>query len=248
MRWLLVLLLTTGCRQVLGIDEGAVVEDATTSDSPFDSPADVRLEGHDEDLDTIIDDTDNCPATPNTNQLIIDTVGQACDPRPLTPGDRIALFVPFFPVGQVGTLVSASATYADDYIELDQGDIRTTLVFTPVRVATDFTVISLTSPNASFELSVSSRACRLQQCGGTVCLIADIGTTTSMQPVSTNQVEGTLTLTQTTTELQCVLALVAQPPITVVLVQNGMGANQVRAKADKATIRMRNLTVYVADL
>lgn len=52
---------------------------------------------HDEDVDSIVDGCDNCPALANVGQddMDRDGVGDACDPRADVVGDSIALFDPF---------------------------------------------------------------------------------------------------------------------------------------------------------
>ncbi len=74
--------------------------DATDATDALDQDA-RNCVGHDEDGDGITDNCDNCPATPNLDQLDIgeivngslpDGVGDACDPRPNLPGDFIAFF------------------------------------------------------------------------------------------------------------------------------------------------------------
>ena len=84
MRWLvLVVVLAGGCR--FGFDPG-VAPDAV----------EPPCAGHDEDGDVFPDDCDVCPTVADTAQRDGDGdgVGDACDPRPATPGDYIQMFEP----------------------------------------------------------------------------------------------------------------------------------------------------------
>jgi hypothetical protein len=64
-------------------------------------PNKANMDQHDEDGDLVGDVCDNCPHVSNATQAnttepagIVDSVGDACDPRP-TLGDKIDLFLPF---------------------------------------------------------------------------------------------------------------------------------------------------------
>ena len=241
-RWLLVLLLSSGCRQLLGLDEGVVVEDAPPV-------VDVEIDmgtGHDEDLDQVGDEQDNCPATVNTDQAMVDDVGVACDPDPQTLGDRIALFLPFFPAGQPPVLTGIGR-FEDDYVSMvEQDEIRTLEAFESYSVTADIERVSFVGTAASLELSIGVLTCRVETCGNSICLVADNGLVTSPVPLTMFAVDATLSLTQADGELECALTRGAGMPITTQL--QGIGANErVRLKVEKATARIKNLTVYVVD-
>ena len=121
-----------GTCRVVGPTGDAAIEpiDAFVPDGP---PADLDADGrpntadncpskynpdqHDEDGDAVGDVCDNCPHVANANQAntgegaLPDAVGDACDPRPQTPGDTIQKFYAFNAVPP-GTF--ASGTWAVD--------------------------------------------------------------------------------------------------------------------------------------
>ena len=88
MRWI-VLLIAGGC--------GRLAFDPYTSG------------GHDEDSDRVADVDDVCPflADPSQADADGDGVGDACDPNPATPSERIALFFPFTPDDPLEATVQA---------------------------------------------------------------------------------------------------------------------------------------------
>lgn len=81
----------------------AGVEDDAGEDAGVQSDAGDPCVGHDEDQDGIADVCDNCPHVLNAGQEDVrevppatpDGVGDACDPRPTSGGDAIALFDAF---------------------------------------------------------------------------------------------------------------------------------------------------------
>jgi len=85
MRWWWLAIVLGGCNQLLGIEQTAPMP-------PPDGPPDMYLGPLDEDGDGYKDSDDNCPADVNPDQTLDgdgDGVGDACDPHPTTPGDRI---------------------------------------------------------------------------------------------------------------------------------------------------------------
>jgi hypothetical protein len=85
-RWWLLVSMLAGCHVLFPRDETGAPSDALPSD---DGPI---VGGVDEDQDTKLDSEDNCPGIKNTTQTTNDddSVGDACDPYPSLPGDRIA--------------------------------------------------------------------------------------------------------------------------------------------------------------
>lgn len=253
MRWVAIACVLAGgagCRQVLGLEPGVVIgpEDAASEDAEEVVP-DMTPAGHDEDVDGRPDDQDNCPATPNPEQAAstADTVGDACDPRPTDLGDRILLFLPFSPAGRPVELENTIADYQEDFVELENREIRTAdQVDNVVRVSADLALVSLSLVNASFEISIGARRCRIEQCAGTACIVASNGTTSTMTPLSSVTVDGTFTLTQLPTQLECTVSRAGQLPDSTVLASDPQN-DRVRLRSDKATVRVKSLTVYVAD-
>lgn len=132
---------SAGCDRVLGLARVDVRSDATV-DVRVDAPVDVSVDaagcvgnGHDEDLDGIDDNCDDCPADPNPGQADGDgdRVGDACDPSPGSPGDTILLFLPFTDTSGYG--VSGSHIVDTDDVQLfGTATLTTTAAYTPTRV------------------------------------------------------------------------------------------------------------------
>ncbi|HWO21357.1 MAG TPA: thrombospondin type 3 repeat-containing protein [Kofleriaceae bacterium] len=120
----------------LGGPDGSVIPEVDAF-IPDGSPADLDADGrpnasdncpnihnpdqHDEDADAVGDVCDNCPHIANANQANTgegatpDGVGDACDPRPQTPGDTIQKFYSFH-VPPAGTTVDGTwAVEGDAY-------------------------------------------------------------------------------------------------------------------------------------
>jgi hypothetical protein len=132
---------SAGCDRVLGLTHVDVRTDAAV-DAAVDVPVDMPMgdagcigNGHDEDLDGIDDNCDDCPADPNPAQADSDSdgVGDACDPSPSSPGDTILLFLPF--TGTSGYVISgSSAVDADDVRLFGTTTLATAAAYTPTRV------------------------------------------------------------------------------------------------------------------
>jgi hypothetical protein len=79
-------------------------------------PMASNADQHDEDADARGDACDNCPHLTNATQANGDgdAVGDECDPRPTTPGDTIARFIPFHVVPNEVSTPLGSWTIAND--------------------------------------------------------------------------------------------------------------------------------------
>jgi hypothetical protein len=91
------LVLVTGCDQAFDLVkvDGTTAGDAAGPDTAV--CRDPSKLTHDEDKDGIVDGCDVCPNVSDPGQADgdVDTVGDACDPNPSSPGDRLAFFDAF---------------------------------------------------------------------------------------------------------------------------------------------------------
>lgn len=94
MRLAAAVLLCAGCTEVFGVHHVGVPIDAVDAPPDVDCATLIDFDG-----DCIADDVDNCPANANPGQedtdMPADGVGDACDPHPTLPGDRIVFFASF---------------------------------------------------------------------------------------------------------------------------------------------------------
>jgi len=107
-----------------------------------DATADARVAaGHDEDADTIDDALDNCPAVNNVTQDDGDgdQVGNACDPHPTLPIDRIRYFDPLTTFSAWSVVAGAWAPTGDEVVQSDTGE--TLAVLDGLGVLTDPSVM-----------------------------------------------------------------------------------------------------------
>jgi hypothetical protein len=105
MRWLFVVLALAGCDKVLGLER-----------------PDALADGHDEDLDGLADDKDNCPTVKGSQaDSDKDGVGDLCDPNEGI-ANRIGAFYAFdvMPPGWIP--ISGSWTVANDTLVHTAGD------------------------------------------------------------------------------------------------------------------------------
>lgn len=170
MRWLLLLALSTGCRQLLGIEgaevqgDGAIALDTPSDTTNTDAPI---ANGHDEDGDLIADMADNCPTIANSSQLTNggnEPLGTACDPR-TAEGDRIAVFFSFeLPVRPDG--IMGGNVFAMDHAELNGGELSTMNQFMPTRISAIFSNTTLPVGNPWINLRIGIYECRVGPCSG----------------------------------------------------------------------------------
>lgn len=173
MRWLPLLVLSLGCRQLLGIEGGEVVQDAATNDMGMsndadDANGDGSIAGHDEDSDGVPDTMDNCPTISNMSQSTLTTgesVGAACDPQP-TSGDRIGAFFSFEQPGRPMDLMGGQ-TFEMDHATFNGGEIAMKNQVRITRASVILSNTSIPSGGANLELRFGTYSCRLGPCSGT---------------------------------------------------------------------------------
>lgn len=253
MRWLLLLLLSTGCRQLLGI-EGAEIEDdaSITPIDEMDVPPDERPIGaHDEDGDGVPDTTDNCPTVANTNQAATpadELVGSACDPRvdPGGGGDRIAAFFSFAADGRPAELMGGNL-FQMDHAMFSGGELSTQMQHTPTRVSI---VVSNTtipsSSNAYIELRLGNYTCRVGPCSGSgvLCLQANGEDITSETDVT---VEPTVRfeLDQLGGDVRC--RVVGATTTTITMIDaNVVDTDRARIRSNGVSLTIDSFIIYAA--
>ncbi|HUS32974.1 MAG TPA: thrombospondin type 3 repeat-containing protein [Kofleriaceae bacterium] len=120
MHRLLALIAFAGCGRI-GFDVASQPSDGRT-----DSSGDGMLIGHDEDGDGVPDSIDVCPQVSDLqDDADGDGVGDFCDPKINTPGDRIAVFSSMAPGDQpftLSTFTTGAWTHSSDGFKLD-GDL-----------------------------------------------------------------------------------------------------------------------------
>lgn len=136
------------CRgEAVGVDGSVIPEvdafipDGTPADLDADGvanatdncPSTYNPDQHDEDNDSIGDVCDNCPHVANANQAMTgeagtpNGVGDACDPRPQTPGDTIQKFYAFN-VPPAGVTTEGTWTVEGDAYRLTGGSLASLIV------------------------------------------------------------------------------------------------------------------------
>lgn len=227
-----------------GLTDTIVIDDGDAGDAG--DAGDGSIGAHDEDGDSVPDSMDNCPATPNTNQASNDLVGTACDPRPTEQGDNIVLFLPFYPAGRPAEIMNSMAVFANDYVELDGKEIRTVENFRPLRIAIEMDVVNFALSNARFDMILGARQCRIEECGAAMaCIVAVTGSGSTMTPLPLGALEGTLTLTQTATQLECTVTR-GGDTTTAMGAVTSLSSDNVRLRSENATVRVMNMTIFDA--
>ena len=138
MRWAPVVLLAACGR----FDFAARAPDAAAPDA---------VTGHDEDGDGVPDVIDVCPHVADPDQLDTDGdgIGDACDPEPTNPRQKLALFATLQPDDQPLTL-NGTGTWTQDTDSVDfdgnqDGELFYTLSATNIRVAVAVDVLAKTN-------------------------------------------------------------------------------------------------------
>ena len=238
-RWLVVCaLLLGGCRQLLGIDDPSVMGAGDGG------PGDGSAGGHDEDTDGIADGADNCPSVPNNQQAASDgLLGEACDPRPTTAGDKIAMFVPFYPMGPVaGLQVDSSAVFEIDHLRMAGQQLQTMTDFLPTRISVGVRFLTFLPPNAVLSVELGQHRCTIEGCSGsgTFCLVARTASVTSETDIVFTA-SGTLEMDQSFGEIVCRFGAVeSKAVITAPL------ANKIKVRTVSSTVQIEALTIYDA--
>ena len=237
MRWLVVcLLLVGGCRQLLGIDDPSVTNAGDGGPDGSGSGG-----GHDEDSDMIADLSDNCPSVPNPEQKSVDgKIGETCDPRPQAAGDKVAMFVSFYPAGPVtGLQADSSAMFETDHVRMSGQQFTTMANFVATRVSVDTRLLMFFPPSAAMSVEIGQNKCSVEGCSGSsmVCLIARTPGMTSEIDL-TFQVAGVLAMDQTPSELVCHFGAIE------VRASGAPQMNKVKVRTISSTVDVNALTIY----
>lgn len=121
--WVIALCAATGCDRVFGLNrpDAADPDAPTPIDAAPDAAPDAPMcqgNGHDEDVDGLDDNCDNCPVDPNSDQADGDGdgVGNVCDPNAGPAADKILLFSPFTTTAEYS--ITGSSAQGTDEIRL----------------------------------------------------------------------------------------------------------------------------------
>lgn len=125
-------------------------------------PAMANADQHDEDDDTVGDVCDNCPHVANTLQANVlegpgnaDGVGDACDPRPTTPGDTILRFIPFKSIPTDLLLTGSWSISGDSIVKSGTAEASLTVPGVRTRVTVEAAGAQITSLPVFSALGVS---------------------------------------------------------------------------------------------
>ena len=157
------------CRGLTSGADGSVIPEVDAF-IPDGSPADTDADGianasdncptkynpdqHDEDADVVGDVCDNCPHVANANQAMTgeaatpNGVGDACDPRPATPGDTIQKFYAFN-VPPAGTTTEGTWAVDADTYRLTAGTNEASLIVAGTRDKSTIEIAGTVDSNTS---------------------------------------------------------------------------------------------------
>ncbi len=249
MRWLSLLLLSLGCRQLLGIEHGDVVVDAEPSEDMGAPDGDGPIaNGHDEDSDGVPDAMDNCPTIANPSQSTLtagESVGDACDPR-TAGGDRVAVFFSFEQPQRPSDLTGGQTFEGDHATISSGGELATKDQLEMTRCSV---IVSNTLPvigAASIELRFGTITCRLGPCSGTgmYCLQA-VGLSSTSETDAVFAPTFRFDITQVDGNVTCELHT---PTATTMATANtsSIQEERLRVRATGVTATIDSLIVYDA--